>query len=86
MSVVFGRRAVRDDPLGDELFLSIERFITHEVNPQLSLINFFPGLMDIVPPFLQWWRPWAVEEYERTLEYVDEISLLSDKLIKLIML
>lgn len=79
MSVVFGRRAVRNDPLGDELFLSIERFIILEVNPQLSLINFFPFLMDIVPTYLQWWRPWAVKEYERTLRYINFNPSLFDK-------
>jgi cytochrome P450 len=75
MSVVFGKRTRSDDPNVVQLFQTIDDFLG-SAGPPGWMVDLFPQLA-LLPKFLQWWRPFGEDGYNRTIEYLPLTVLTS---------
>ena len=67
MSVVFGKRTLATDPNIIQLFGTIDDFLGN-TTPGKWLVDSFPQLAKL-PKWMQWWRPFGEEGYQRTIGY-----------------
>lgn len=66
-SSVFGRRTSMREEKVQVLFSTSEDFLASQSTPSTTMMEQFPGLVDLIPKPMQWFRPNAERTYRKTL-------------------